>query len=107
MPRRPNRTDEGLAPRAARRAIACTRRARVRAVRALRRPVARSLPLARRRHPQLYLAQSERAKAIIPLCVGLSATLAAFALLVPAIAAEMAIAGVSAQLMTEIYLICP
>lgn len=56
---------------------------------------------------ELYLAQAERTKAIIPLCVGLSATAAAFALLVPAIAVEMASKGVSMQIMTELYLVCP
>ena len=56
---------------------------------------------------ELYLAQAERGKAIIPLCVGFSATAAAFALLVPQIAIELAARGISLQFVTEIYLVCP
>ena len=56
---------------------------------------------------ELYLAQAERAKAIIPLCVGLSAAAAAFALLAPTLAAELALRGFGMQFVTELYLICP
>ena len=37
-----------------------------------------------------YLAQAERAKAIVPLCVGIATTFSAFALLAPAFVAELA-----------------
>ena len=56
---------------------------------------------------ELYLAQAERSKAIIPLCVGLSATLAAFALLAPALVGELVARGYGMQIATEVYLICP
>ena len=56
---------------------------------------------------ELSLAQAERSKAIIPLCVGLSATLAAFALLAPALVGELVARGYGMQIATEVYLICP
>jgi len=56
---------------------------------------------------ELTLAQAERAKAIIPLCVGLSATIAAFALLAPALVAEVVNRGIGIQIVTEVYLVCP
>lgn len=56
---------------------------------------------------ELYLAQAERAKAIIPLCVGISATAAAFALVAPAIIAQLEIQGLAASVIAETYLICP
>lgn len=56
---------------------------------------------------ELYLAQAERSKAIIPLCVGIATTASAFALLAPALLAELATRGLGVQVITEIYLICP
>lgn len=56
---------------------------------------------------ELYLAQAERSKAIIPLCVGIGATTAAFALLAPALVADLAARGLGVAIATEIYLICP
>jgi hypothetical protein len=53
------------------------------------------------------LAQAERAKAIIPLMVGTSATAGAFALLVPVLLGELATKGLGLVISTEIYLICP
>jgi len=55
---------------------------------------------------EALLAQAERAKAVIPLCVGLSATFAAFALLVPSLLTELTPA-LGVQVITEIYLVCP
>ena len=45
---------------------------------------------------ELVLAQAERAKAIIPLCVGIATTASAFALLVPALLAELSARGLAA-----------
>lgn len=56
---------------------------------------------------ELLLAQAERAKAIVPLCVGISASAAAFALLVPALLGELATRGLGLVVSTEIYLLCP
>ena len=56
---------------------------------------------------ELYLAQAERSKAIIPLCVGIGATTAAFALLAPALVADLAARGIGLAVITEVYLICP
>jgi hypothetical protein len=53
-----------------------------------------------------YLANAERAKAITPLCVGIGATAATFALLVPVLLDSIG-AATNLQLMTEIYLCCP
>lgn len=54
---------------------------------------------------EALLANAERAKAITPLCVGVGATAATFALLVPVL---LDIVGISnLQVMTEIYLCCP
>ena len=53
-----------------------------------------------------FVAQAERAKAIVPLCVGFSATLSAFALLCPVFVAEVSRAFLIAPI-NEIYLICP
>jgi hypothetical protein len=50
------------------------------------------------------LAAAERAKAITPLCVGVGATAATFALLVPVLLDDM---GTNLQLSTELYLLCP
>jgi hypothetical protein len=52
------------------------------------------------------LANAERAKAICPLCVGIGATSATLALLVPVLLDTLGV-GSNLQLMTEIYLLCP
>lgn len=53
-----------------------------------------------------FLAQAERAKAVVPLCVGIATSASAFALLVPELATELLpLAGV--QGVTQIYLLCP
>lgn len=56
---------------------------------------------------ELCLAQAERAKAVIPLCVGISMFAAAFALVCPAIIAELAALGLAKTLLSELYLVCP
>jgi hypothetical protein len=53
-----------------------------------------------------YLANAERAKAVTPLCVGVGATSATFALLVPVLMDSMGVAS-NLQLVTEVYLCCP
>ena len=54
------------------------------------------------------LANAERAKAITPLCVGIGATAASFALLVPILLDTVSNAlDNNLQLTTEIYLFCP
>ena len=53
-----------------------------------------------------YLAQAERAKAIVPLCVGVATCFSAFALLAPALATELS-PKFGVTVITEIYLICP
>ena len=55
---------------------------------------------------EVRLAQAERAKAVVPLCVGVSATASAFALLAPALLGELA-PKLGVQIITEVYLICP
>ncbi|KAL1526170.1 hypothetical protein AB1Y20_014898 [Prymnesium parvum] len=55
---------------------------------------------------ETLLAQAERSKAVIPLCVGLATTASAFALLAPALVAELA-PKVGVAVITEIYLVCP
>ena len=55
---------------------------------------------------EALLANAERVKAITPLCVGVGATCASFALLTPTIVEAFRLAG-SVQLMTELYLLCP
>jgi hypothetical protein len=52
------------------------------------------------------LANAERAKAITPLCVGIGATAATLALLVPVLLDSLGV-GSNLQLVTEIYLCCP
>ena len=52
------------------------------------------------------LANAERSKAISPLCVGISATAASFALLVPVLLDALAVKN-NLQLVTEVYLLCP
>ena len=52
------------------------------------------------------LAGAERAKAVIPLCVGLSTTASAFALLAPALLEDVG-RRFGVQLVTELYLIFP
>lgn len=52
------------------------------------------------------LAQAERTKAITPLCVGIGATAASFALLVPVLLDSLG-ASSNLQVITEIYLCCP
>lgn len=54
---------------------------------------------------ECFLAQAERAKAVVPLCVGLSTTFSAFALLAPTLVAELP--RLAPAVITEIYLICP
>jgi hypothetical protein len=53
-----------------------------------------------------FLANAERAKAVTPLCVGVGATSATFALLVPVLMDSMGVAS-NLQLVTEVYLCCP
>ena len=55
---------------------------------------------------EALLASAERVKAITPLCVGVGATCASFALLTPTIVESFRLSG-SVQLMTELYLVCP
>ena len=55
---------------------------------------------------EALLASAERVKAITPLCVGVGATCASFALLTPTIVESLRLSG-SVQLMTELYLLCP
>ena len=52
------------------------------------------------------LAQAERAKAIIPLCVGVAATASAFALLAPALLEEVA-GKLGVGLVIEFYIVSP
>ena len=52
------------------------------------------------------LAQAERAKAILPLCVGISTTASAFALLIPSLAAELQ-SKLAIPIVAEYFLICP
>lgn len=53
-----------------------------------------------------FLANAERAKAICPLCVGIGATSASLALLVPVLLDSIGL-RTNLQLMTEVYLFCP
>mmetsp|Transcript_10503 Transcript_10503/g.23547 ORF Transcript_10503/g.23547 Transcript_10503/m.23547 type:complete len:640 (+) Transcript_10503:193-2112(+) len=53
-----------------------------------------------------FLANAERVKAVTPLCVGVGATGASFALLAPVIIDALQI-GTNTQLVTELYLFCP
>jgi len=55
---------------------------------------------------EALLASAERVKAITPLCVGVGATCASFALLTPTIVETLRLSG-SVQLQTELYLLCP
>lgn len=55
---------------------------------------------------EALLANAERVKAITPLCVGVCATCASFALLTPTLVDALNI-GNSVVLMTELYLLCP
>lgn len=55
---------------------------------------------------EVLLANAERSKAILPLCVGISTTASAFALLLPSLLNSVS-AAFSVQLVTEIYLLCP
>ena len=50
---------------------------------------------------EAILAQAERAKAVVPLCVGLSATASAFALLAPELVAELG-TKLGLQIVTEV-----
>jgi len=52
------------------------------------------------------LAQAERAKAILPLCVGISTTASAFALLIPSLSVELH-SKLSVPVLTEAFLVCP
>lgn len=54
-----------------------------------------------------FLAQAERSKAIMPLCVGISATTATLALLVPVLLDSAGFMGGNLPLVSEIYLCCP
>ncbi|KAL3793807.1 hypothetical protein HJC23_006167 [Cyclotella cryptica] len=54
---------------------------------------------------EALLANAERVKAITPLCVGLGATCASFALLTPTLVEVLNLHSV--QLITQIYLLCP
>lgn len=51
------------------------------------------------------MANAERSKAIIPLCVGVSAVAASFALLVPVVLDSMGVTNL--QVVTQVYLCCP
>lgn len=55
---------------------------------------------------EILLAQAERVKAILPLCVGVSTTASAFALLAPSMAAEIA-KYLSVAIMNEFFLFFP
>lgn len=55
---------------------------------------------------EAFLANAERVKAITPLCVGICATCASFALLVPTVVEALNV-GRSVVTMTELYLLCP
>ena len=52
------------------------------------------------------LAQAERAKSILPLCVGIATTASAFALLIPSLTAEL-VDKMSFAVAEEVFLICP
>jgi hypothetical protein len=52
------------------------------------------------------LANAERTKAVAPLCVGIGAASASFALLIPVLLASLELAA-NVQLVTEIYLLSP
>jgi hypothetical protein len=52
------------------------------------------------------LANAERAKAVTPLCVGIGATAASFALLIPVLMNSLELSA-NVQLVTEVYLLCP
>lgn len=52
------------------------------------------------------LANAERAKAVCPLCVGVGASAATLALLVPVLLDTLGVSS-NLQLVTEIYLLCP
>jgi len=65
-----------------------------------------AVTLAAAAEAESVLAQAERAKAIVPLCVGIATTCSAFALLAPALLAELG-PKLSVQIATEVYLICP
>ena len=56
---------------------------------------------------EALLASAERVKAITPLCVGVGATCASFALLTPTIVEAFSFLSGSVQLRTELYLLCP
>lgn len=55
---------------------------------------------------EAFLANAERVKAITPLCVGVGATCASFALLTPTIVDALNV-GNSVIMITELYLLCP
>ena len=55
---------------------------------------------------EVYLAQAERTKAVVPLCVGIATTFSAFALLASEIFTEFA-TNLGVQVVTEVYLFCP
>lgn len=55
---------------------------------------------------EAILAQAERAKAILPLCVGISTTASAFALLIPTLTTEL-VEKMSFTVWEEVFLICP
>lgn len=55
---------------------------------------------------EALLAQAERVKAILPLCVGISTTASAFALLAPSFANEL-LTKFNIKFITEIYLLSP
>lgn len=56
---------------------------------------------------EIYLARAERVKAIIGLCVGISATAAAYALIIPALIEDLEEVGVAEGLLNDTYLIMP
>lgn len=51
------------------------------------------------------LANAERVKAVIPLCVGVGATCVAFSLLLPSVLNICNVTNI--QIITELYLLCP
>mmetsp|Transcript_74266 Transcript_74266/g.135662 ORF Transcript_74266/g.135662 Transcript_74266/m.135662 type:complete len:524 (-) Transcript_74266:108-1679(-) len=56
---------------------------------------------------EMYFAQAERAAAIIPVAVGISAAFGAVALTIPGLIEELAVKGITGEISTEIFLVCP
>eukprot|EP00981_Chlorochromonas_danica_P014058 scaffold7245_cov197-Ochromonas_danica.AAC.18 len=56
---------------------------------------------------EVLMAEAERAKAILPLCVGIATTASAFALLAPNLLHSLSFFHLSEQLTTQLLLFCP